>query len=253
VTRLTADRQARSGIAALVHRYGLSAPAADQLSRLLELLAVDPRAPTALRDRRKALERHLADSLVALECVAVRKAQAITDLGAGPGMPGLALAIALPRSEVVLVESNAQKCGFIERAIIGCGITNARCVHLRAESWQSGLGRSDLVTARALASLAVVAEYAAPLLSPGGTLVAWRGRRDPEVERAGVCAAAVLGLEVSTPMPVTPYRGSERRHLHLMRKVRETPDGFPRRPGMAQKRPLGRGGRGVSTSERVRR
>ncbi len=112
-------------------------------------------------------------------------------------------------------------------------------VNARAESWPEGLGACDLVTARALAPLAVVAEYAAPLLALRGSMVAWRGRREPEDEAAGDRAAAELGLELGAVVRVQPYPGALHRHLHVMRKVAPTPDRFPRRPGMARKRPLG--------------
>jgi 16S rRNA (guanine527-N7)-methyltransferase len=86
----------------------------------------------------------------------------------------------------------------------------------------------------------VVAEYAAPLLRVGGRLVAWRGRRDPADEAAGARAALQLGLEAREPVAVRPYPAAEHRHLHVMVKTGETPAKFPRRPGVARKRPLGR-------------
>src|SRR5437588_213070 len=88
-----------------------------------------------------------------------------------------------------------------------------------------------------LADALVGVEYAAPLLRVGGTLVAWRGRRDREAEAAAVRAAERLGLEVGEVRRVRPFPGAEHRHLHLMLKVIETPRGFPRRPGIAAKRP----------------
>jgi 16S rRNA (guanine527-N7)-methyltransferase len=119
-------------------------------------------------------------------------------------------------------------------------VRNARAVHARVEAWPEGLGAFDLVTARALGPLEVVVEYAAPLLTVGGTLVVWRGRRDQAAEAAGARAANKVGLEVGEVVPVRPYPAAQSRHLHLMSKVKETPPGFPRRPGMALKRPLGR-------------
>jgi 16S rRNA (guanine527-N7)-methyltransferase len=107
------------------------------------------------------------------------------------------------------------------------------------ESWTEGRGACDVVTARALAPLEVVVEYAAPLLTLGGTLVAWRGLRDTEAESAAARAAKKVGLEPVQIVPVKPYRTTRNRHLHLLLKVTPTPSGFPRRPGMALKRPLG--------------
>jgi 16S rRNA (guanine527-N7)-methyltransferase len=210
-----------------------------QLHTLVDWVAGDPEAPTAVTGRGAILRDHLADSLVALELPEVSGATAIADLGSGAGFPGLPLAITLPEAQVTLVESNGRKCAFMTAAIEAAGVSNARPVHARAESWPEGLGASDLVTARALASLAVVAEYAAPLLAVGGSLVVWRGQRDPADEAAGARAAVELGLEPGPVTRVEPYPGALHRHLHPMRKVAPTPDRFPRRPGMARKRPLG--------------
>ncbi|MBV9197481.1 MAG: 16S rRNA (guanine(527)-N(7))-methyltransferase RsmG, partial [Solirubrobacterales bacterium] len=181
-----------AALGALAERYGLPDGAVVRLHQLQRLLADDPLAPTAVREPGKVIDDHLADSLVALELDVVRDAGAVADLGSGPGVPGLPLAIALPSTEVALVESAARKCVFLDRAVAACGVANARVVHARAESWREGLGAHDLVTARALAPLEVVVEYAAPLLVLGGTLVVWRGRRDRAAERAGAAAAAQI-------------------------------------------------------------
>jgi 16S rRNA (guanine527-N7)-methyltransferase len=226
------------GIAALVRRYELSDRAGEQLAALAELLSTAPAAPTALRDPKRVLDDHLADALVALELAQLRAAQAIADLGSGAGVPGLPLAIALPAARVALVESNARKHAFIERALAVCRIANAEAVNSRAESWTAGLERHDIVTARALAPLAVVAEYAAPLLRIGGSVIAWRGRRDRGEEAAAAGAASQLGLEPAPPIPVRPYPLAQHRHLHVITKVAPTPARFPRRPGTARKRPL---------------
>jgi 16S rRNA (guanine527-N7)-methyltransferase len=110
----------------------------------------------------------------------------------------------------------------------------------RVEPWAAGAGGSayDAVTARAVAPLPVLAEYAAPLLSLGGALVAWKGARDKREEAAGAAAAAELGLAPASVLAVTPYAGSRNRHLHVYLKVDETPERFPRRPGIAAKRPI---------------
>jgi len=226
-------------IAALTQRYGLPELAQPQLQSLLDCVATDPRAPTTITDPAGIMRDHLADSLVALELPQVRASQTIADLGAGAGFPGLPLAIALPGTQVSLVESNARKCAFITRAAEACAVANAMVVQARAEEWGTGLGARDLVVARALAPLAVVAEYGAPLLRLGGTLVVWRGRRDPDDEESGARAAAQLGLEPNAPVRVEPYPGALHRHLHAMLKVADTPDRFPRRAGIARKRPLG--------------
>jgi 16S rRNA (guanine527-N7)-methyltransferase len=214
-------------------------PAISKLNALLQLLAADEHAPTTVRAPEQAVYTHVADSLVALELPDVRAASTIADLGAGAGFPGLPLAVALPLARVALVESVARKCAFIRAAADAAGLTNVEVVVGRAESWSDGIGTCELVTARALAPLAVLAEYAAPLLREGGVLVAWKGRRDEQEERDAAAAADALGLAVEEIRPVHPYPGADHRHLHVLRKVAPTPDRFPRRPGMARKHPLG--------------
>ncbi len=224
-------------LAQLAARHGLAPDAVGALKRLLEILA-DPSAPTTVRDPAAAIDAHVSDALVALELDRVRAARRIADLGAGAGFPGLVLAAALPDAEVALVEANGRKCAFLARAAEEMGLTNAEIVGARAESWAAGIGSRDLVTARAVAPLAVLVEYAAPLLATGGALVAWKGRRDDEEERHGAAAAAATGLEVAEVRPVQPWNGAEHLHLHLYVKVASTPNRYPRRPGMASKRPL---------------
>jgi 16S rRNA (guanine527-N7)-methyltransferase len=227
-----------TGVAALAARYGLPDAAREQLEVLLDLLVEDPLAPTAIRDRRAAVDDHLADSLVALDLAEVRRASSVVDLGSGAGLPALVLAIALPRVSVVAVESSQRKCAFLERAVTACRLEHVEVIHARVEAWPEGLGRFELATARALASLEAVTEYAAPLLTVGGTLVAWRGKRDRAAEHDATRAAPALGMAVGPVLAVTPYEGAQHRHLHLMSKVMDTPERFPRRPGVALKRPL---------------
>jgi 16S rRNA (guanine527-N7)-methyltransferase len=208
------------------------------IERLLDLLERDETAPTAVRDRAQAREVHVADSMSGLELPEVRNARRIADLGAGAGFPGLVLAAALPHARVALVESVGRKCAWLQHASDVMGLANAEVVHARAEEWPAGLDANDLVTARALASLNVLVEYASPLLAEGGALVAWKGRRDPVEEADGAAAAAQLAMEPAAVTRVQPFPEARDRHLYLYLKVGSTPNGYPRRPGMASKRPL---------------
>lgn len=228
-------------LAELAARFRLPSGAEAALARLLSLLAFDPAAPTAVRDIERVIDDHIADSLVALDLEAVRLAGYAADIGSGAGLPGLPLAVALPETHFVLLESNRRKAAFLAAASAECGLRNVEVVPERAETWRAGMGSRDLVTARAVADLAVLAEYAAPLLRVGGAMVAWRGAPDLRVEAQGESAAGELGLEVLPPIKVSPYPQARQRHLHVMVKATRTPDRFPRRPGMAAKRPL-RGG-----------
>lgn len=234
----------------LAGRWRLTGAQRDRLRLLLRLLAEDPHAPSAVTEPSRAVDVHVADSLNGLALPRVRAARSIADLGSGAGFPGLVLAIALPEAEVALAESNARKAGFIEHAIAELGLGNARTVCVRAEEWGAGREAHDLVTARALAPLTVVCEYAAPLLVVGGALVAWGGRRDEAGEAAADRAAALLGLGFGEVVRADPYPGGDDHHLHTFVKLEPTPSRFPRRAGVARKRPLGGAGRPIEGSGR---
>lgn len=222
----------------LADRWGLPTGSVERLAALLELVADDPHAPTTVREPSVAVDAHIADSLTGLMVPDLADAGRIADLGAGAGFPGLPLAVARPDADLSLVESSGRKCEFIARAAARIGVANARAVRARAEEWIDGRGVCDVVTARALAPLAVLVEYAAPLLRDRGVLVAWKGRRDADEEAAGGRAAAIVGLEGEPPLAVDAGPSAEHRHLHVFRKVARTPPQFPRRAGMARKRPL---------------
>jgi 16S rRNA (guanine527-N7)-methyltransferase len=221
--------------------YELNETQLATLGRVLSVLANDEHAPTTVRAPCEASERHLADSLAGLDIDLInRDSRDLADLGAGAGFPGVALAVALPGANMRLVESQRRKCDFLERMLAAAEIENASVVCARAEEWSEGVGGNDVVLARALAAQPVVLEYAAPLLRLGGALVDWRGRRDADEEQAAAKAARELGMELGEIRRVQPFATATDRHLHVWVKVRETPDRFPRRAGMARKRPLGR-------------
>jgi 16S rRNA (guanine527-N7)-methyltransferase len=211
---------------------------------LLAALEAEPDPPTTLRLAEEALDGHVADSLSGLEVAELGSARRIADVGSGAGFPGLVLAIALSPARVDLIESQARKTAVIDRLLQAAHAENARSVTARAEEWGArpppfgGREAYDAVTARAVAPLAVLAEYAAPLLREGGELVAWKGARDAREEKAAVSAASALGLQLREPIRVQPFADARERHLHVFVKVGPTPEGIPRRAGMARKRPL---------------
>ena len=225
---------------ALGERYGLETDAVDRFAALLGALAAEPAPPTTVREPHDAVDRHVADSLSGLEIAEIAQADRLGDIGAGAGFPGLVLAAALPASRVDLIESARRKCEVARRLASAGGLSNCHALAVRAEEWAGAGGAQayDAVTARAVASLAVLVEYAAPLLRPGGAFVAWKGERDAGEEGAAAAAAVLLGLEAREVRRVVPFPEARARHLHVYVKARQTPSRFPRRPGMARKRPL---------------
>jgi 16S rRNA (guanine527-N7)-methyltransferase len=232
----------RQRLEPLVERWALPESLVAQLERLLRLLAEDPQAPTSVRDVARGVDVHVADSLSGLGVPGLRQLDDVVDIGSGAGFPGLVLAVAMPSARFDLVESSRRKCEFLEQAVGALELGNVRVVDRRVEEWAAGAGAEAYggAVVRAVGSLATLVEYAAPLLRQGGLLVAWKGRRDHDEEREGAAAAATLGMRALGIDWVGPFAGSRNRHLYTYEKVAPTPPGYPRRPGMARKRPLGR-------------
>jgi 16S rRNA (guanine527-N7)-methyltransferase len=214
----------------------------EALATLVDLLATERGAPSAVRDPRGSWRVHVADSLSGLGFDELASARRIADVGSGAGLPGLVLAAALPEARVDLIESLGRKCEFIRLAGDRMRASNARVVCERSETWAAGDGREayEAVTARAVGRLSTLAELASPLLVDGGVLVAWKGRRNVDEEAELGRAAERLAIEPVEVRWVGPYAGSRHRHLHLLRKSGATPEDLPRRPGVAKKRPFGK-------------
>ena len=228
-------------------RPELDPQARGALERVLELLRAERSAVSSVTEPPDAWRVHVADSLSGLAVPELAAADAIADVGSGAGFPGLVLAAALPGAAVGLVESVARKADFIRRAVAAAGIENARVIEERAETWaaepppRGGREAYDAVTARAVGRLSTLAELASPLLRDGGVLVVWKGRRSAEEEEELAGAAERLVMRPQQVLAVGPYAGSRHRHLHVVRKAGSTPENLPRRPGMAKKRPFGKG------------
>jgi 16S rRNA (guanine527-N7)-methyltransferase len=216
-----------------------------RLRGILALLAAEPRAPTTVRDPAEAWRVHALDSLSGLFVDELAAARRIADVGAGAGFPGLALALALPGASVDLIEARGRKCEFMRSAIERGGVANAGVVCRRSEDWAASVppegGREsyEAVTARAVGRLSTLAELASPLLRDGGALVAWKGRRDAEEEAEAERATPRTAMRSKRVIPMAEFAGFEHRHLYLYLKSGPTPEGLPRRPGMAKKRPFG--------------
>ena len=176
---------------------GLDAALAEPLLAYLALLSRWNRTYnlTAIRDPEEMVTRHLLDSLAMHPYV---QPGALADLGTGPGLPGIPLAIVRPDLQVTLVESNGKKARFLREAVRQLGLGNARVAESRAEAVAEP-GAYAQITARALDTLAGILEVGGHLLSPSGRLLAMKGI-DPVEEIAalppGWTALAVHTLAV---------------------------------------------------------
>ena len=192
----------------------------DVLERWLEAVLDAPGA-TALTDPESARRMLLDDALRATGIVAGNDGP-VVDIGSGGGSPGIPLAVALPEREFTLLEAERRKTGFLEG--FASELPNVRVVWGRAE--EQPIETYGVALAKALAKPPVAAELGLPLVRADGVLVLWLGTSADRLEVGRVAEALGGRLE------------HESDGLLVVRKVGPTPAGYPRRPGMAKKRPL---------------
>lgn len=190
------------------------------LDRWLAAVVATP-GLTAITDLAEARRALLDDALRGLELVRSFDGP-LVDVGSGGGTPGIPLAVFLPDREVTLLESARRKTEFLERWTTE--LPNARVVWGRAE--EQPLETYGVAVAKALAQPSTAAEWCLPLVREGGAVVLWVG---PTADAAAAARAAErVGGELADSPP----------GFLVLRKTGPTPPGFPRRPGMAKKRPL---------------
>lgn len=196
------DDTLQRGLAGL----GLAAGLAQPLLRYLALLHRWNQTYnlTAIRDPQEMVIRHLLDSLAMQPHVADGS---LADLGTGPGLPGIPLAIACPGLHVTLVESNGKKARFMREAVRQLGLTNARVAESRAESLDEP-GQYDQLTARAMDTLEGIVRVGGHLLRPGGVLLAMKGVYPHEE-----IAALPVGWSVRSVVPLQVPGLAGERHL----------------------------------------
>ena len=197
------------------------------VERWLEALVSTP-GLTAIRDPEEARRVHVEEALAVAELL---DHGPVVDVGSGGGSPGIPLAVARPDLEFVLLEATRKKCDFLREH--AAAFPNVDVVCARAEEHAAGVGREayGAAVARALAAPPTALEWCLPLVAAGGLCVLHAGAVEDDLASI---SAQLGGAEPE----IVAVPGSERRSLVVVRKVEPTPGRFPRRPGVARKRPL---------------
>lgn len=195
---------------------------------------------TAIRGERDVQIKHFLDSLTCLQALPDATAPRLLDVGSGAGFPGLPIKILRPDVRLSLLESVGKKAEFLSHVAARLGLADVRVLALRAEdAGQQADEREqyDVVAARAVAELRVLAEITLPFCRVGGIVIAQK-RADIDDEIANAAQALVtLGGALRTCIPVV-LPGVEPRQLVVIDKVTATPACYPRRAGIPEKRPL---------------
>jgi 16S rRNA (guanine527-N7)-methyltransferase len=222
------------GLALCSQQLGQFATYADELRRWNERVNL-----TAITDESGIVVRHFLDSLRCARSWGTPP-RSLVDVGAGAGFPGLPLKILRPELRLTLVESVEKKAAFLRHIVAVLGLSEVAVVAARAEA----IGRDpaqreqyDLVVARAVAELRVLAEYCLPLCRVGGRFLAPKGGQVADEAQAAAEAIRRLGGRLIAVEPVE-LPGVEPRTLVVVEKVRLTPPQYPRAAGVPAKRPL---------------
>lgn len=199
---------------------------------------------TAITDYDGVQVRHFLDSLSCLLVLPRAELQAgarVIDVGTGAGFPGLPLRIVCPGIRLTLVEATRKKVDFLEHLVRRLGITDVEIIHTRVEELAHRPGYRegyDWAVARALAEMPTLVEYLLPLVRVRGAILAQKGENAPAEVHSAEEAIRILGGRVRRLVPVDLHGLAETRYLVIVDKVAATPEKYPRRPGMPEKRPL---------------
>lgn len=195
---------------------------------------------TAITEPEEVAVKHMIDSLLAFD-KKYFPGKLLADVGTGAGFPGVPLKIYCPELKVVLIDSLAKRLKFLNSVIEELGLKNIECVHLRAEdAGHSAKHREkyDIVTARAVARLSVLAEYCLPLVKPGGKLVALKGSKYKEEIADSGNALKILGGKLDKAVEVKLPGLDDGRAIVTVNKIKNTPKAYPRKAGLPDKQPL---------------
>ncbi len=197
---------------------------------------------TAIKGFEEGITKHLVDSLSVLSLnSAQNRPNLLTDIGSGGGMPGLALAIALPETHVLLVESTKKKANFLDQASARLGLgKRVKVSPERAEVLGQGTQREhmDWVTCRAVGRLPVILELGIPLLKVGGLLFTYKGPKADEELAQAQKAMGLLKVELTEKRELTLPLSQEGRTLLVFKKLEHTHKSYPRANGLPAHEPL---------------
>jgi len=199
---------------------------------------------TAITDDEGIQVRHFLDSLsclLALEKGERLSGKRVIDVGTGAGFPGLVLKIVCPSIQLTLLEATAKKVRFLEHIIDHLALEAVTVLKGRAEEHgQNPRHREtyDWALARAVADLPILAEYLLPLVKINGRMLAQKGERAPAEAQRSEGAIEQLGGRLRRLVQVDLRGIAETRYLVIVDKVATTPEQYPRRPGIPNKRPL---------------
>lgn len=199
---------------------------------------------TAITEERDVYLKHFYDSLtLALAFPELQTAElSLLDVGAGAGFPSIPIKIAFPQLKVSIVDSLNKRIKFLDELAATLALEDVAFYHQRAEDFGSKRSKYrqsfDVVTARAVASLPVLAEFCLPLAKKGGYFIAMKGSKGESELSEANHALAILGGKLEKSVSLVLPTTADQREIIIVKKTKETPKTYPRKPGTITKAPL---------------
>lgn len=199
---------------------------------------------TAITDIDEVLKKHFVDSLSIVKVYDLSHSEkeiSVIDIGTGAGFPGIPLKIAFPDINITLLDSLNKRVDFLNDVISKLKLDKIKAIHGRAEDYaKHGLLREkfDLCVSRAVANLSTLSEYCLPYVKVGGKFISYKSEKIIEEMKEAEYAIHLLGGKVEQQFSFTLPDSDLYRNLFVVRKDNHTPDKYPRKAGMANKKPL---------------
>ena len=215
----------------------------DQFIEYYEMLAESNKVMnlTAITEFRDVLKKHFVDSLTLIKEVDLTKKWTIMDVGTGAGFPGLALKIAFPELKVTLLDSLNKRVQFLNKVIEKLELTDIEALHGRAEDYAKAdklREKFDICVSRAVANLSTLSEYCLPYVKEKGYFIPYKSEKGSEEIKNAEKALQILGGKVIKEDEFLLPDSDITRKLVVIRKIRKTPEKYPRKAGLPSKNPL---------------
>ena len=193
---------------------------------------------TAIIEPREVILKHFVDSLTIAKYI--KENEKLIDVGTGAGFPGIPLSIVKENTDIVLLDSLNKRINFLEEIKQNLKLKNITTIHGRAEEFGKNKKEReiyDIATSRAVAPLNILLEYLLPLVKVGGKAICMKGSNIEEIENAKN-ALEILGGKIEKIEEITLPNSDIKRNIIIVKKVKNTPSKYPRKPGTPSKEPI---------------
>lgn len=193
---------------------------------------------TAIIEPREIILKHFVDSLTIAKYI--KDDEKLIDVGTGAGFPGIPLSIVKENTDIVLLDSLNKRINFLEEVKENLKLENITTIHGRAEEFGKNKNereKYDIATSRAVAPLNILLEYLLPLVKVGGRAICMKGSNIEEIENAKN-ALEILGGQIEKIEEITLPNSDIKRNIIIVKKVKNTPSKYPRKPGTPSKEPI---------------